>query len=77
MEGLVELAEEILHMPVRIGYPDLAEGLADVARNPVYATGVGLLHFAGQSAHERVSDTLSTSGVALWQRIRSWFQGNF
>ena len=77
MEGLVELAEEILHMPVRIGYPERADGLADVARNPVYATGVGLLHFARRSAHERASDTLSTSGVALWQRIRSWFQGNF
>ena len=77
MEGLVELAEEILHMPVRIGYPDRAEGLADVVRNPVYATAVGLLHFARQSTCGRPSETLSTSGMALWQRMKSWFQGNF
>jgi cell division protein FtsA len=43
MEGAVELAEEIFHMPVRIGYPQGIEGLADIVRNPVYSTAVGLL----------------------------------
>ncbi len=42
MEGAVELAEEVFHMPVRLGSPQYVEGLMDVIRNPIYATGVGL-----------------------------------
>jgi len=45
MEGVVELAEEIFHMPVRIGTPVNIKGLSDVVNNPIYSTGVGLLHF--------------------------------
>ena len=50
MEGVSELAEEIFHMPVRIACPQNVKGLADVVRNPIYATGVGLLHYALQEA---------------------------
>ncbi|MED5252413.1 MAG: cell division protein FtsA [Pseudomonadota bacterium] len=48
MEGVSELAEEIFHMPVRIACPQNVRGLADVVRNPIYATGVGLRHYALQ-----------------------------
>lgn len=43
MEGVVELAEEIFHMPVRIGSPQDIKGLTDIVNNPIYSTGVGLL----------------------------------
>ena len=43
MEGAVDLAEEIFHMPVRVGAPQYARGLHDIIRNPIYATAVGLL----------------------------------
>ncbi|QEM81350.1 cell division protein FtsA [Halomonas binhaiensis] len=52
MEGVVELAEEIFHMPVRIACPQNVRGLADVVRNPIYSTGVGLLHYALHQAHQ-------------------------
>ena len=52
IEGLIELAEEIFHMPVRIGIPQGATGMADVTSNPIHATGVGLLLF-GQSRRVR------------------------
>ena len=45
MEGVVELAEEIFHMPVRVGDPQTVLGLNDIVRNPIYATGVGLLMY--------------------------------
>ena len=78
MEGLVELAEEILHMPVRIGHPHSVSGLVDVVRNPVYATGVGLLQFGNLSSAERSGESLSGGNVrAVWERMKSWFQGNF
>ncbi|HEY7771859.1 MAG TPA: cell division protein FtsA, partial [Marinagarivorans sp.] len=44
MEGVVELAEEIFHMPVRLGAPQNISGLRDIVNNPIYSTGVGLLH---------------------------------
>src|SRR5260221_7897212 len=43
MQGMVELGEEIFHMPVRIGLPRYSGGLAEVVRNPRYATAMGLL----------------------------------
>ena len=41
MEGAVELAEEVFHMPVRLGVPQYVSGLVDVVSNPIHATGVG------------------------------------
>lgn len=43
MEGVVELAEEIFHMPVRLACPQAVSGMTEVVNNPIYATGVGLL----------------------------------
>ncbi len=43
MEGVIELAEEVFHLPVRLGLPQHVGGLIDVVRNPIHATGVGLL----------------------------------
>lgn len=78
MEGLAELAEEIFHVPVRIGVPNTVSGLVDVVRNPIYATGVGLLMFGHQHARERSSESGEGGGVSdLLTRIKSWFQGNF
>ncbi len=54
MEGVVELAEEIFHLPVRIGMPSEVRGLTDIVRNPIYATGVGLLLYGLKHSQERV-----------------------
>lgn len=78
MEGLIELAEEIFHMPVRLGIPGYVTGLVDVVRNPIYATGVGLLLFGHQNRASRLRDMPSGRGMkAVWERMKSWFQGNF
>jgi cell division protein FtsA len=78
MEGLVELAEEIFHMPVRLGHPQYVSGLSDVVSNPIYATGVGLLLFGGSNKYGSVRDLPERVGVAaVWERMKSWFQGNF
>ena len=78
MEGAVELAEEIFHIPVRIGMPQHISGLSDVVRNPIYATGVGLLLF-GQRQVQNNGSTVHLDGAVKgdWQRMKSWFHGNF
>ena len=78
MEGMIELAEEIFHRPVRLGMPKYLGGLSEVVKNPIYSTGVGLVQFghANQSTGRKSAKT--ESGVsAFWQRLKQWFQGNF
>ncbi len=78
MEGVVELAEEVFHMPVRLGMPHDVRGLADVVRNPIHATGVGLLIYGHQQRFAKRSALPGGKGVkGIWSRMKSWFQGNF
>ncbi|VAW62517.1 Cell division protein FtsA [hydrothermal vent metagenome] len=78
MDGVVDLAEEIFHMPVRLGSPQYVSGLADVVSNPIHATGVGLLLF-GEQHQSNGTQYFSTDGGMkdIWGRMKNWFQGNF
>ena len=78
MEGLIGLAEEILHMPVRIGVPHTVFGLIDMVRNPIHSTGVGLLQFGHRHGTHRVPADAEDGGFrAILKRMKSWFEGNF
>lgn len=46
MEGIQDLAEKVFELPVKIGYPYGFGGLAEAARSPIHATGVGLCKYA-------------------------------
>lgn len=76
LQGLVELAEEIFEVPVRLGLPSRVVGLTDVARDPGHATGVGLLRFGSQSLPQAPGQG-EAGFKAIWERMKSWFQGNF
>lgn len=45
LEGMSEFAEEILGMPVRIGYPVGVKGITQLVQGPQFATGVGLVKY--------------------------------
>jgi cell division protein FtsA len=78
MEGVVELAEEVFRMPVRLGVPRDVSGLVDAVRNPIYATGVGLLLYGRNSQQQGRSHFISQHGFkGIFTRMKSWFQGNF
>jgi cell division protein FtsA len=78
MQGMVELGEEIFHMPVRVGMPNYTGSLAEVVRNPRYSTAVGLL-MAAVSQHEQqhMARLQGSSFKLVLERMKSWFQGNF
>ncbi len=77
MQGVVELAEEVFHMPVRVGTPQYVSGLVELVRNPIYATGVGLLLYGrGRQQDGDRTRRLDTGASGVWNRMKSWFQGN-
>ena len=77
MEGVCELAEEMLHMPVRVGIPQYVQGLGEVIGNPVHATGVGLLLAGAQIESPRRPRAVAGRVGGLWSRLGNWFRGEF
>ena len=78
MEGVIELAEEVFHLPVRLGLPQHVGGLVEAVKNPIHATGVGLLLFGNEMEGIGQSEIKSGNGInEVLKRMKSWFQGNF
>ena len=79
MEGVVELAEEMFHMPVRVGAPQYVTGLSDVVSNQIHVTGVGLLLYGAQQGGSSRAPTPAPgeAGGNVWERFRRWFSGEF
>ena len=78
MQGMVELGEEVFHMPVRLGMPTYSGGLAEVVRNPRFSTGIGLL-VSGLEQKKRDEHVRlhSTNLKGVFEKMASWFKGNF
>lgn len=77
MEGVVELAEEIFHMPVSIGHPQGITGLTDIVRNPIYSTAVGLLLYGARQQGESAVVPQKPGVSGIFGKIKSWFMGNY
>ena len=75
MAGAIELAEEIFHMPVRLGAPQDVAGLNDIVRNPIYSTSVGLLQYGRRQ--QRTASRRAGGSSGLFYRVKQWFKGNF
>ncbi len=86
MEGMVECAEEILGMPVRLGFPIGIKGIVQLVHGPQYATGVGLVRYGAQQLRDaqargeqqpHVAPTAarvaSGQGNGLWSWLREAF----
>lgn len=77
MKGAVELAEEIFHMPVRLGAPRDIGGLKGEVESPIHSTGIGLLLYgAAQQAYGDDHSFMNVSSEGVWERMKNWFNGN-
>jgi len=76
MEGAVDLAEEIFHMPVSIGKPSGFAGLVDIVKNPIYSTAVGLL-LCGKQRLEEGEWSRNVRQEGMIEKIKKWFNGNY
>ncbi len=78
MRGMIELGEEIFHMPVRLGMPRYVAGLSEVVSNPRYATAVGLVLMGKQQLERHITGQMEmNSFTRILERMKAWFQGNF
>jgi len=77
IEGLVELAEEVFDLPVRVGLPQNVAGLTEVARNPIYSTAVGLLLYGRQQQPMTAADAAGPGLGQMFGRLGTWFKGHF
>ena len=82
MEGAIELAEEIFHMPVRLASPHGVRGMADILNSPIYATGIGLLQYAqhdhvGGSVETVNQDVASAPRIGVLEKMKAWFKSNY
>ena len=79
MEGAIELAEEVFHMPVRLGYPQGVVGVTDeIAGNPIFATSVGLLHYARRLRDDGRGEKKGkpVPGEGALDRFVKWLKGS-
>ena len=75
LEGMPELAEQVLQMPVRRGLPRGVGGLVDVVKSPKYATGVGLVLYGAKNPEK---DLFTIREEKVFQKVKrrmvSWFR---
>ena len=79
LEGTSELAEKLLGVPVRIGYPQKVEGLTDRISNPMYSTGVGLVMYGSKHQSEKELFHIKEKGLFanIFKKLTNWFKENF
>jgi len=77
MRGMSELAEEIFHMPARLGTPRYSGALAEVVRHPKYATVIGLLLEAAAQRRRGLAAHETRTVKQVVGRMKSWFERNF
>jgi len=80
LPGMLEVAEQVFDLPVRLGHPGGVNGLTEPASGPQLATAVGL---ALHSAHNLGKDhargfSVSPGTIAKFgHRVRNWFAEMF
>jgi cell division protein FtsA len=90
MEGIVEAAEEILGMPVRLGVPVGVKGIVQLIQGPHWATGVGLVHYGAQRLAEarhygveeapsasRIEEVPRSRGGSIGRGVLGWLRAAF
>jgi cell division protein FtsA len=75
LQGMAELAEEVLGLPVRRGVPRNVGGLTDVVKSPAHATAVGLLHYGLKQGRE--GRPFAADAASLRNRVVGFFKELF
>ncbi|MCL7744507.1 cell division protein FtsA [Guyparkeria hydrothermalis] len=77
MPGFVELAEDFLQMPARLGTPQGVVGNLDALEDPANAAGIGLMLHGLEQAREQTAHGPATAHGNLLERLKGWFRDHF
>jgi len=78
MPGLVELTEDFLQMPTRLGLPQGISGNHEALKNPANATGIGLiLHGRKAELQNEVAIHTDVHGDPMFLQLKRWFKDHF
>jgi len=73
LNGIDVLGEQILDLPIRVGYPNTVGGLSEIVKSPLYATAVGLILYgrkhASQGTHTQGYKNIFTR---ITQSTKNW-----
>jgi cell division protein FtsA len=75
LEGIDRMAEAVLGLPVRIGFPKEIRGCREIISNPMYATGAGLVFFGFNTESNRVFYHDTFTGI--FGKMKDWVKGIF
>jgi cell division protein FtsA len=68
MDGVADIADQVLGLPCRRGAPTKIGGLVDVVRSPAYATGVGLVMFGAEQGKTAQMPSRNDDRPGLFKR---------
>lgn len=80
MEGTADIAENILGIPVRTGFPMEVGGLKETITNPVYSTGVGLVEYGARNGNGKYKPVLANDSNmfnSVFESMKNWFREFF
>jgi cell division protein FtsA len=77
---MLEVAEQIFDLPVRLGQPGGVSGLTEPASGPQFATAVGLALYSARNVGKEPSGKFSLTPDTfskIRHRVRHWFAEMF
>ena len=78
LEGIAEIGERILDLPVRVGYPNSVGGLSEIVKNPMYATAVGLVLYGRNHVSEsNYNNGEKSIATKITKSMKNWFAEAF
>ena len=79
LNGIVEVAERIFRVPARIGYPKDVGGRSEIAKEPMYATALGLLMYGARERKKKRKFRIRDSNIFLkiMNTMKRWFSEVF
>lgn len=77
--GCAEVAQEGMHLPVRLGKPYGVKGLGDTLTHPMYATAIGLVQYGAQQSRTIQQHEFDggSRNATFWQKLIRLIKRNF
>ncbi len=77
LQGIREIATQILGRQVRLGFPHGLTGVGEIINSPLFSTSAGLLQYGLQDYSGNPTIRLTAGKSQVWQRLNMWIKENF